>query len=105
MMKTHQTTFVPPKAYFSPPGYKTHAWWVICSVSVSYLFIYLCFNYSCYDQLSQNLPERSSPNFHGWWNCGSSVDIQPEISFEIPQGTLPWQPFFVSFIYRTDFRG
>jgi len=27
-----------------------------------------------------------------------AVVDQPEISFSIPQGTLPWQPIFVGFI-------
>jgi len=30
-----------------------------------------------------------------------AVDDQSEISFSIPQGTLPWQPIFVGFIHTT----
>ena len=40
-------------------------------------------------------------NFQDWQNCGCGWD-QSEISFSIPQGTLPWQPIFVGFIHRTD---
>jgi len=32
-----------------------------------------------------------------------AVDDQSEISFLIPQGTLPWQPVFVAFIHRTTY--
>jgi len=33
-----------------------------------------------------------------------AVDDQCEISILVLQGTLPWQPIFVGFIHRTDFR-
>ena len=32
-----------------------------------------------------------------------AVDDQSEISFLIPQGTLPWQPVFVAFIHRNTY--
>ena len=32
------------------------------------------------------------------------ADHQSDISFSIPQGTLPWQPIFVGFIRRPEFR-
>ena len=32
-----------------------------------------------------------------------AVDGQSEIRFSILEGTLSWQPIFVSFIHRTDF--
>jgi len=31
-----------------------------------------------------------------------AVDDQSEISFSMPQGTLPWYPIFVAFIRMTD---
>jgi len=33
-----------------------------------------------------------------------AVEDQSEISFSNPRGTLPWQPIFVGFIHRTNFR-
>ena len=72
----------------------------LCSASVSYLVIY--FERFPSDQLSENLPVRLPPNFPVGWAV--AVDDQREISFSIPQGPLPWQPIFVGFIHRTDFR-
>jgi len=34
----------------------------------------------------------------------TAVEDQSEISFSMPQQTLPWQPIFVGFVYGTDFR-
>jgi len=33
-----------------------------------------------------------------------AVDDKSEISFSIPQGTLPWQPIFVGFMHRIEFQ-
>ena len=50
--------------------------------------------------MPQDLPDRPSPNTPGT----VAVDNQSEISFSIPEGTMPWQPSFVGSIHRVEFR-
>jgi len=61
-----------------------------------FLFIY-SFIFTLWNQLFQNLLDRSSPHLQDWY----LLDDQSEISFSIHQVTLPWQPFVV-FIHRPD---
>jgi len=44
------------------------------------------------DQLSQDLLDRFSSNFHQMVDNWSYVDEQSDLTFPIAQGTLPWQP-------------
>ena len=62
-----------------------------------FLFIY-SFIFTLWNQLFQNLLDRSSPHLQDWY----LLDDQSEISFSIHQLTLPWQPVFVVFIHRPD---
>jgi len=62
----------------------------ICYAAVSYFYLFLRF---ISDHLSQNLPDRSSPNFLVGRTV--AVDDQYEISCSVPRRTLPWQQFLL----------
>jgi len=67
-----------------------------------FCFLFIYFNDSCLTdpKLSQKLPDRQILRV----GRTMAIDDQYEISFSILQGTLPWQPIFVGFIHRIDFR-
>ena len=73
--------------WFSLPG---------CFVAVSFLFhiifIYFFIDFCQTDYLKIDLRQIFR------FDRTMAVVDQPEISFSIPQGTLPWQPIFVGFI-------
>jgi len=79
---------------FHPPGLAGQATFCCCFFIYFYLFIL--------NQLSQHLPRRPCQICRVGRTM--ALDDHYEISFSIPQGTLPWQPIFVGLMHRIEFR-
>jgi len=91
---THSSPSVVKLILPAPPSCQKQAWQAICSAPV----------YKFYNDFCQtNNLKIYWTDLHQIFKIGRTmaVDDQHEISFSIPQYTLPWQPIFVGMIHRT----
>ena len=91
------------RQFFSPPGrYAAATWRAIYSAAVfNFLYIFI-FNDSC----QTNYLKTYGTDLHEICTVvrTMAVDDLSEISFSIPEATLPRHRVFVGFIHRTEFR-